>query len=81
MHCLEGIVKRNAEAATREAAHARQDKQATVYPCKAHGNEHRYGVCPVCSHQFCPYYWRDCPRCSVRVSALRERDLFDGSQP
>ncbi len=31
-------------------------------PCKAHDGAHRYTVCPLCEHQYCPLYWDKCPR-------------------
>lgn len=32
-----------------------------IYRCKCHGND--YTVCPLCQCQYCPLYWKACPRC------------------
>jgi hypothetical protein len=48
----------------------------TVHKCECHGAD--YQVCPVCRCQYCPRYWRTCPRCApvLHVArAIEERDF------
>jgi hypothetical protein len=44
----------------------------TIHQCKCHGND--YTVCPVCECQYCPLYWRACPRCAEVRSAARNHE-------
>jgi hypothetical protein len=35
-----------------------------LYTCKHHDHAHSYVACADCGHQYCPHYWRSCPRCN-----------------